>query len=44
MKTLQDIILGLADTIVLWRDIAVVILAGIVIGCLWLYVSIMTEK
>jgi cytochrome c biogenesis factor len=35
--TLQSVLLTLADTLPWWRDSAIVILAGIVIGALWLY-------
>jgi hypothetical protein len=35
--TLQSVLLTLAGTVHVWRDSAIVILAGIVIGALWLY-------
>ncbi len=40
MSALGGFLQALAGTITLWRDAAIVLLALIVIGCLWLYASV----
>ena len=39
MNALQAFILSLTDTIMVWRDLAVMGLAALVIACVWLYVT-----
>jgi hypothetical protein len=34
---LQSVLLAAATTVHVWRDVAIMVLAGIVIACLWLY-------
>jgi hypothetical protein len=36
-RGLQDAILSLATTVDVWRDGAIMLLAVVVIACLWLY-------
>jgi cytochrome c biogenesis factor len=36
-ERLQTLVLTMADTMDIWRDVAIMLLAGIVIGCLWYY-------
>jgi hypothetical protein len=37
LRGLQSVLLAAATTVHVWRDVAIMVLAGIVIGCLWLY-------
>ena len=39
MTALRDVLYLAADTLPVWRDSAVVLLAGVVIACLWFYAS-----
>ena len=43
MSTLGAFLLSLAGTISLWRDLAIMGLALVVIGCLWLYATAVAE-
>lgn len=43
MSALGEFLMTLAGTIALWRDMAIMGLALIVIGCLWLYASAVGE-
>ena len=43
MSALGEFIMSLAGTISLWRDLAIMGLACLVIGCLWLYASAVGE-
>jgi hypothetical protein len=43
MSDLGHIIQTAAGTLPLWRDLAIVILAGLVIVCLWFYASAYVE-
>lgn len=40
MTTLSGILWTLANTVTTWRDLAIAALAMLVIGCLWLYASL----
>ncbi len=44
MSTIGQWILGLADTVAVWRDLAITVLALFVIGCLYLYASLVSES
>ncbi len=44
MSTVGQIIYTAADTLPYWRDAAMAGLASIVIGCLWLYASVVGES
>ncbi len=43
MTALQQFIYDLANTMHLWRDSAVTALAGLVIGCLYIYATALTD-
>ncbi len=43
MTGLQQFIYQLADTIHVWRDFAIMGLAGLVILCLWFYATALTD-
>lgn len=36
-RQVQALVLAVATSVDLWRDAAIVVLAGVVIGCLWFY-------
>jgi hypothetical protein len=40
MTTLGDVLIALSGSMSLWRDVAIAALAGVVIGALYLYASL----
>ena len=38
-RILSELVVIASATLPVWRDAAIVVLAGIVIGCIWLYVE-----
>jgi len=43
MTTIGQALQGLAGTIEIWRGPVIVVLVGVIIGCLWLYASVVGE-